>query len=103
MEYQPQKTPVLIEEGSSPPGSLQLNELEVVYALSRVVTGPEVPETVLDKIIVLARSVLIFDNMVLYSCCNAGGALEPELGGHARRTWPGESSQLRKFTALTRM
>lgn len=76
MENQSQRT--LIEEGSSPPGSLQLNELEVVYALSRVVTGPEVPETVLDRIIVLARSVLIFDNMVLYTCCNTDGALEPE-------------------------
>ncbi|KAA3645296.1 MAG: GAF domain-containing protein [Chloroflexi bacterium] len=47
-------------------GSLRPAELEVVYAISRMVAETIDIEESLDRIIRLARTVLIFDNVVLY-------------------------------------
>jgi signal transduction histidine kinase len=48
------------------PHALRPNELEVMYAISRVVSETIEPDQALDSIIKLARQVLIFDNVVLY-------------------------------------
>ena len=47
-------------------GSLRHNELEVVYAISRVVAETMDIDIALDRITKLARQVFIFDNAVLY-------------------------------------
>ncbi|MFM8321466.1 MAG: ATP-binding protein [Chloroflexota bacterium] len=66
-----------MSDSSKHPGSLPPNELETVYAISRAVAGSQDTEAVLDEIVRLVRTVLIFDNMVLYTCCSENGALEP--------------------------
>ncbi len=48
------------------PSTLQPEELEAVYAISRAVALAENIDSALDEIIRLARPVFIFDNMVLY-------------------------------------
>lgn len=48
-------------------GTLRPQELEAVYAISRVVARSMDTDHVLDEIIHLARPVFIFDNMVLYT------------------------------------
>lgn len=47
-------------------GTLRPQELEAVYAISRLVARSIDTDHVLDEIIHLARPVFIFDNMVLY-------------------------------------
>jgi K+-sensing histidine kinase KdpD len=46
--------------------NLRPQELEIVYSISRIVAGAQNLESALEEIIVLARKVLIFDNIVLY-------------------------------------
>ncbi len=48
------------------PHALRPNELEAMYAISRVVSETIEPDKALDDIMKLARQVLIFDNVVLY-------------------------------------
>lgn len=48
------------------PGSLNSRELEALYAISRVVTRATELDASLDEIIAIARTVFIFDNIVLY-------------------------------------
>jgi signal transduction histidine kinase len=57
-------------------GSLRPQELEAVYAISRAVAEAVNTEAVLDEIVQLARPVFIFDNMVLYTCCQDNNSLE---------------------------
>jgi len=66
-----------MNESSKDIGALQPNELEIVYAISRAVDSSENTEKVLDEIIHLARTVFIFDNMVLYTSTAGGNGLEP--------------------------
>lgn len=46
--------------------NLDLQELEIVYDISRIVAEAQSVESTLDDIINLARKVFIFDNIVLY-------------------------------------
>lgn len=48
------------------PKEIQPQELEIVYQISRIVSGTENIEFALEKIIKLARKIFIFDNIVLY-------------------------------------
>jgi hypothetical protein len=48
------------------PGSLNSQELEAIYAISRVVTRATELDASMDEIIGIAREVFIFDNVVLY-------------------------------------
>lgn len=57
--------------------SLRPRELEAVYAISRAVAESESTDAALDEIVQLVRPVFIFDNMVLYTCCQPDGGLEP--------------------------
>jgi signal transduction histidine kinase len=63
-------------EGDNTPNWLRPKELEAVYAISRTVILSEDVESALNKIVRLVRTVLIFDNMVLYTC-SKDGLLEP--------------------------
>jgi K+-sensing histidine kinase KdpD len=65
-----------MSEGDNTPNWLRPKELEAVYAISRTVILSEDVESALNKIVRLVRSVLIFDNMVLYTC-KKDGMLEP--------------------------
>jgi signal transduction histidine kinase len=58
-------------------GSLRPKELEAVYAISRQVAEAEDTEAALDEIAGIIRPVFIFDNMVLYICCQDNDTLEP--------------------------
>jgi hypothetical protein len=58
-------------------GSLQPKELEAVYEISRRVAEAEDTEAALDEIVRIIRPVFIFDNMVLYICCQDNETLEP--------------------------
>lgn len=83
------------------PTSLQPQELEAVYAISRQVAEAEDPETALDEIVRILRPVFIFDNMVLYICCQENDTLEPSFAraigrGRFREadlTWGGTTAQ----------
>lgn len=70
--------------------SLQLNELEAVYAISRAVTEILDVDEALSQIVQLARPVFIFDNAVLYLANEASRALEPAF---ARAIGRGRSSE----------
>jgi two-component system sensor histidine kinase KdpD len=70
--------------------SLQLNELEAVYAISRAVTEILNVDDALSEIVQLARPVFIFDNAVLYLANEGSGALEPAF---ARAIGRGRSSE----------
>lgn len=48
------------------PENLDAQELDAIYAISRVVTRASELEASLDEIIGIARTVFIFDNVVLY-------------------------------------
>ena len=48
------------------PESLNTQELDAIYAISRVVTRASELDASLDEIIGIARTVFIFDNVVLY-------------------------------------
>ena len=58
-------------------GSLRPNELEVVYAISRIVAETIDIEEALNNITILARQVLIFDSAVLYQIKENEGGIEP--------------------------
>jgi signal transduction histidine kinase len=66
-----------LDEDKTNPGSLQPQELEAVYAISRRVAEAEDTETALDEIVRIIRPVFIFDNMVLYICSQDDETLEP--------------------------
>lgn len=66
-----------LDEDKTDPGSLQPQELEAVYAISRRVAEAEDTETALDEIVRIIRPVFIFDNMVLYICSQDDKTLEP--------------------------
>jgi K+-sensing histidine kinase KdpD len=65
-----------MNQDDNTPNWLRPKELEAVYAISRTVILSEDVESALNKIVQIVRSVLIFDNMVLYTCTN-DGLLEP--------------------------
>ena len=46
--------------------NLNAQELDAIYAISRVVTRASELDASLDEIIGIARTVFIFDNVVLY-------------------------------------
>lgn len=71
------------------PTSLQPNELEAVYAISRAVAEILDFDKALAAIVRLARPVFIFDNAVLY-LVNEQGSLEPAF---ARAIGRGRSSE----------
>ena len=48
------------------PETLNIQELDAIYAISRVVTRASELDASLDEIIGIARTVFIFDNIVLY-------------------------------------
>ncbi len=56
----------MTEELSKKKADLTSEELEAIYAISRVATRAKDPDEGLDEIIALARPVFIFDNVVLY-------------------------------------
>jgi signal transduction histidine kinase len=60
----------------SRPESLQLQEMEAVYAISRAVAGAGEVDVALNDIIRILRQVFIFDNIVLYNE-NESESLEP--------------------------
>jgi signal transduction histidine kinase len=66
-----------MNNSSKNPASLQPNELEIVYAISRAVAGSTDTDTALDEIVKLVRTVFIFDNMVLYTMPADNEQLEP--------------------------
>lgn len=70
--------------------SLQLNELEAVYAISRAVTEVLDVDEALSRIVQLSRPVFIFDNAVLYLANEDTGALE---AAFARAIGRGRSSE----------
>jgi len=45
---------------------LRPQELEIIYSISHIVAGAQNLESALEEIIVLARKVFVFDNIVLY-------------------------------------
>lgn len=55
---------------------LPLNELQAIYAISRVITETLDVDEALSEIVRMARPVFIFDNAVLY-LASTGGELEP--------------------------
>ncbi len=57
-----------MSEGDNTPNWLRPKELEAVYTIGRTVSLSEDLESALNKIMRLVRSVLIFDNVVLYTC-----------------------------------
>lgn len=58
-------------------GRLRPNELEAVYAISRVVSLAEDIDTAMDEITNLTRAVFIFDSAVLYRVQDGPEPLEP--------------------------
>ncbi|MCW5875133.1 MAG: GAF domain-containing protein [Anaerolineales bacterium] len=69
--------------------ALPLNELQAIYAISRVITETLDVDEALSEIVRLARPVFIFDNAVLY-LASAKGELEPAF---ARAIGRGRSSE----------
>lgn len=69
--------------------ALPLNELQAIYAISRVITETLDVDEALSEIVRLARPVFIFDNAVLY-LASAAGELEPAF---ARAIGRGRSSE----------
>jgi signal transduction histidine kinase len=55
-----------MSEENTSPTTLQPQELEAVYAISRLVVASEDVDLALDAIVPIIRQVFIFDNMVLY-------------------------------------
>jgi K+-sensing histidine kinase KdpD len=70
-------------------GSLRPQELEAIYAISKVVAEPISTESALVEIIKLARPVFIFDNVALYVLNKENQDLEPAF---ARAIGRGRSS-----------
>jgi K+-sensing histidine kinase KdpD len=71
------------------PETLNSQELEAIYAISRVVTRASELDASLDEIIGIARTVFIFDNVVLYVHQNEEN-LEPS---YARAIGRGRNSE----------
>jgi signal transduction histidine kinase len=90
-----------MDDNNKNPGSLQPQELEAVYAISREVAEVEDTDAALDEIVRILRPVFIFDNMVLYICCQDDDTLEPSFAraigrGRFREadlTWGGTTAQ----------
>lgn len=71
------------------PETLNSQELEAIYAISRVVTRASELDASLDEIIGIARTVFIFDNVVLYVHQDSNN-LEPS---YARAIGRGRNSE----------
>ncbi len=71
------------------PESLNTQELDAIYAISRVVTRASELDASLDEIIGIARTVFIFDNVVLYVHQKAD-SIEPS---YARAIGRGRNSE----------
>jgi signal transduction histidine kinase len=71
------------------PESLNTRELDAIYAISRVVTRASELDASLDEIIGIARTVFIFDNVVLYVHQEAD-SIEPS---YARAIGRGRNSE----------
>jgi signal transduction histidine kinase len=69
--------------------SLNIQELDAIYAISRVVTRASELDASLDEIIGIARTVFIFDNVVLYVHQKAD-SIEPS---YARAIGRGRNSE----------
>ena len=69
--------------------SLNIQELDAIYAISRVVTRASELDASLDEIIGIARTVFIFDNGVLYVHQKAD-SIEPS---YARAIGRGRNSE----------
>lgn len=65
-----------INEAKKVTGSLQPQELEAVYAISRAVAEAKTTDEVFEEIVQLARSVFIFDNVALYTVNPERNSLE---------------------------
>lgn len=72
------------------PESLNTQELDAIYAISRVVTRASELDASLDEIIGIARTVFIFDNVVLYVHQKAD-SIEPS---YARAIGRGRNSEI---------
>ena len=70
-------------------GSLNSQELDAIYEISRVVTRATELDASLDEIVGIARMVFIFDNIVLYFQQEAD-SLEPS---YARAIGRGRNSE----------
>jgi signal transduction histidine kinase len=79
----------MMHEDMSNPATLRPQELEAVYAISRAVASAVDIDAALDEIILLARPVFIFDNMVLY-LRRDGDSVEP---AYARAIGRGRSQE----------
>jgi len=73
----------------SDPENLNTQELDAIYAISRVVTRASELDASLDEIIGIARTVFIFDNIVLYVHQKAD-SIEPS---YARAIGRGRNSE----------
>jgi signal transduction histidine kinase len=71
------------------PENLNAQELDAIYAISRVVTRASELDASLDEIIGIARTVFIFDNVVLYAHQQADN-IEPS---YARAIGRGRNSE----------
>ncbi len=71
------------------PENLNTQELDAIYAISRVVTRASDLDASLDEIIGIARTVFIFDNVVLY-VLNQAESIEP---AYARAIGRGRNSE----------
>jgi signal transduction histidine kinase len=71
------------------PENLNTKELDAIYAISRVVTRASELDASLDEIIGIARTVFIFDNVVLY-VHNQAKSIEPS---YARAIGRGRNSE----------
>ena len=71
------------------PETLNIQELDAIYAISRVVTRSSELDASLDEIIGIARTVFIFDNIVLYVHQKAD-SIEPS---YARAIGRGRNSE----------
>jgi signal transduction histidine kinase len=72
------------------PESLNTQELDAIYAISRVVTRASELDASLDEIIGISRTVFIFDNVVLYVHQKAD-SIEPS---YARAIGRGRNSEI---------
>jgi len=70
--------------------NLNAQELDAIYAISRVVTRASELDASLDEIIGIARTVFIFDNIVLY-VHNQSESIEPS---YARAIGRGRNSEI---------
>ncbi|HLE13686.1 MAG TPA: ATP-binding protein [Anaerolineales bacterium] len=79
-----------LPEDLNQPEALNSQELEAIYAISRVVTRATELDVSMDEIIGIARKVFIFDNVVLYFLQEAE-SLEPS---YARAIGRGRNTEI---------